>query len=87
MQTGARPKEKIDGRDGSGNQVSASSTGLVTEPLLNFAEGSEMDHHVPSTIQMPCKLSLVKKQSVYTLLLISKLSACIGISRVFINSL
>ncbi|PFX25150.1 hypothetical protein AWC38_SpisGene10228 [Stylophora pistillata] len=57
VQTGARPKEKIDGRDGSGNKVSASSTGLVTEPLLNFAKGSEMDHHVPSTIQMPLSVN------------------------------
>ncbi|XP_022791366.1 uncharacterized protein LOC111330724 isoform X1 [Stylophora pistillata] len=52
-QTCARRKEKIEGRDGSRNQVSASSTGLVSEPLLNSAEGGEIDCVVPSTIQMP----------------------------------
>ena len=59
-------------KDVSGNEQSALGAGpsLVTKTLPNSAEGSEIAPHVHSTTQMPGKLiiSLVKKQSLYTLL-------------------
>ena len=57
-------------KDVSGNEQPALGAGpsLVTKTLPNSAEGSEIAPHVHSTTQMPGKLSLVKKQSLYTLL-------------------
>ena len=57
-------------RAGSGNQQFASGAepSLITEALRNSTESSEIAPDVHSTTQMPGKLSLVKKQSLYTLL-------------------
>lgn len=57
-------------KDVSGIEQSALGAGpsLVTEALRNSTESSEIAPDVHSTTQMPGKLSLVKKQSLYTLL-------------------
>ena len=57
-------------RAGSGNQqfTSGAEPSLITEALRYLTERSEIAPDVHSTTQMPGKLSLVKKQSLYTLL-------------------
>ena len=57
-------------RAGSGNQqfTSGAEPSLITEALRYLTESSEIAPDVHSTTQMPGKLSLVKKQSLYTLL-------------------
>ena len=70
--TGARPKEiKVPQRRASAVKTAPKGNrqpGNITEALRNSTESIEIAPDVHSTTQMPGKLSLVKKQSLYTLL-------------------